>query len=109
MEMQDLLNGRCGWCGTDSLYVKYHDEEWGRLVTDDRLLFEFLTLESAQAGLSWITILRKRERYRKAFYDSHLEYFKLADTYILFDYQNRNPLNQEARVCKVEIDKVRIK
>ena len=69
MEMQDLLNGRCGWCGTDSLYVKYHDEEWGRLVTDDRLLFEFLTLESAQAGLSWITILRKRERYRKAFYD----------------------------------------
>ena len=68
MEMQDLLNGRCGWCGTDSLYVKYHDEEWGRLVTDDRLLFEFLTLESAQAGLSWITILRKRERYRKAFY-----------------------------------------
>ena len=69
MEMQDLLNGRCGWCCTDSLYVKYHDEEWGRLVTDDRLLFEFLTLESAQAGLSWITILRKRERYRKAFYD----------------------------------------
>lgn len=69
MEMQDLLNGRCGWCGTDSLYVKYHDEEWGRLVTDDRLLFEFLTLESAQAGLSWITILRKREGYRKAFYD----------------------------------------
>ena len=69
MEMQDLLNGRCGWCGTDSLYVKYHDEEWGRLVTDDRLLFEFLTLESAQAGLSWITILRKRERYRKVFYD----------------------------------------
>ena len=67
--MQDLLNGRCGWCGTDSLYVKYHDEEWGRLVTDDRLLFEFLTLESAQAGLSWITILRKREGYRKAFYD----------------------------------------
>lgn len=67
--MQDLLNGRCGWCGTDSLYVKYHDEEWGRLVTDDRLLFEFLTLESAQAGLSWITILRKRERYRKVFYD----------------------------------------
>ena len=46
MEMQDLINGRCGWCGTDSLYVKYHDEEWGKLVTDDRRLFEFLTLES---------------------------------------------------------------
>ena len=49
--------------------MKYHDEEWGRLVTDDRKLFEFLVLESAQAGLSWITILRKREGYRKAFCD----------------------------------------
>lgn len=56
--MQDLTNGRCGWCGTDELYVKYHDEEWGEPVTDDRTLFEFLVLESAQAGLSWITILR---------------------------------------------------
>lgn len=64
---QDLINGRCGWCGTDPLYVKYHDEEWGRLVTDDAALFEFLVLESAQAGLSWITILRKREGYRRAF------------------------------------------
>ena len=68
MEMQDLINGRCGWCGTDDLYIKYHDEEWGRLVTDDRLLFELFTLESAQAGLSWITILRKREGYRRAFH-----------------------------------------
>lgn len=65
--MEDLVNGRCGWCGTDEQYVKYHDEEWGRLVTDDRTLFEFLVLESAQAGLSWITILKKREGYRKAF------------------------------------------
>ena len=65
--MQDIINGRCGWCGTDELYVKYHDEEWGRLVTDDRTLFEFLVLESSQAGLSWITILKKREGYRKAF------------------------------------------
>jgi len=61
--MQDIINGRCGWCGTDELYVNYHDKEWGRLVTDDDTLFEFLVLESAQAGLSWITILRKRERY----------------------------------------------
>lgn len=60
---------RCPWCGNDPLYVKYHDEEWGRPVTDDRRLFEFLTLESAQAGLSWITILRKREGYRRAFHD----------------------------------------
>ena len=67
--MQDIVNERCGWCGTDELYVKYHDEEWGRLVTDDKKLFEFLVLESAQAGLSWITILRKREGYREAFCD----------------------------------------
>ncbi len=58
---------RCGWCGTDPLYVRYHDEEWGREVVDDRVLFEFLVLESAQAGLSWLTILRRRENYRKAF------------------------------------------
>lgn len=58
--MQDIVNGRCGWCGTDELYVKYHDQEWGNLVTDDKTLFEFLVLESAQAGFSWITILRKR-------------------------------------------------
>lgn len=58
---------RCQWCGTDPLYVKYHDEEWGKLVSDDAVMFEFLVLESAQAGLSWITILRKRENYRKAF------------------------------------------
>ena len=58
---------RCGWCGTDPLYVSYHDEEWGVPVHDDHRLFEFLLLEGAQAGLSWITILRKREAYRRAF------------------------------------------
>lgn len=58
---------RCPWCGTDPLYVKYHDEEWGKEVHDDKVLFEFLILESAQAGLSWITVLRKRENYREAF------------------------------------------
>ncbi len=58
---------RCSWCGTDSLYTKYHDEEWGRVVNDDKTFFEFLVLESAQAGLSWITILRRRENYRNAF------------------------------------------
>lgn len=64
---------RCPWCGDDPLYVKYHDEEWGRLVTDDHILFEFLTLESAQAGLAWITILRKREGYREAFHNFDVE------------------------------------
>jgi DNA-3-methyladenine glycosylase I len=58
---------RCGWSGTDPLYVRYHDEEWGVPVHDDRTLFEFLILEGAQAGLSWITILRKRDAYRDAF------------------------------------------
>jgi DNA-3-methyladenine glycosylase I len=58
---------RCAWAGTDPLYVAYHDEEWGVPVHDDRLLFEFLVLEGAQAGLSWITILRKRDAYRRAF------------------------------------------
>jgi DNA-3-methyladenine glycosylase I len=58
---------RCAWAGTDPLYVRYHDEEWGRPVHDDRRLFELLTLEGAQAGLSWLTILRKRENYRRAF------------------------------------------
>lgn len=60
---------RCGWCGTDPLYIKYHDEEWGKPVHDDQVLFEFLILEGAQAGLSWITILRRREGYRAAFAD----------------------------------------
>src|SRR5437868_2206133 len=58
---------RCGWAGSDELYCRYHDEEWGVPVYEDQKLFEFLVLESAQAGLSWITILRKRENYRKAF------------------------------------------
>jgi len=60
---------RCSWCGNDPLYIKYHDEEWGKLVKDDHVLFEFLILEGAQAGLSWITILRRRESYRNAFAD----------------------------------------
>jgi len=58
---------RCGWSGSDPLYVRYHDEEWGVPVHDDRTLFEFLILEGAQAGLSWLTILRKRDAYREAF------------------------------------------
>jgi DNA-3-methyladenine glycosylase I len=58
---------RCHWPGEDPLYQKYHDEEWGKPIADDQTLFEFLLLESAQAGLSWITILRRRKNYRKAF------------------------------------------
>lgn len=58
---------RCGWCGDDPLYRHYHDSEWGVPLHDDQSLFEFLILEGAQAGLSWITVLRKRENYRTAF------------------------------------------
>jgi DNA-3-methyladenine glycosylase I len=58
---------RCAWVSEEPLYVAYHDEEWGVPVHDDRLLFEFLVLEGAQAGLSWLTVLKKRESYRKAF------------------------------------------
>jgi DNA-3-methyladenine glycosylase I len=67
---------RCAWCGQDELYMKYHDEEWGKPVYDDHVLFEFLILETFQAGLSWITILRKRENFRKAF--DKFDYKKVA-------------------------------
>jgi DNA-3-methyladenine glycosylase I len=68
---------RCEWAGSDPLYIEYHDTEWGVPVRNDTTLFEFLTLESAQAGLSWITILRKRENYRKAF--ANFDPKKVAD------------------------------
>jgi DNA-3-methyladenine glycosylase I len=64
---ESIMIHRCEWCGNDPLYVAYHDEEWGVPAHDDRLLFELLILEGAQAGLSWSTILKKRENYRKAF------------------------------------------
>jgi len=62
-----MMMTRCSWCGEDPLYVEYHDKEWGVPVRDDRTLFEMLVLDGAQAGLSWITILRKRTAYREAF------------------------------------------
>jgi DNA-3-methyladenine glycosylase I len=68
---------RCKWCGSDPLYVAYHDEEWGVPVHEDRRLFEMLTLEGAQAGLSWLTILKKREGYRRAF--DAFDYEKIAE------------------------------
>lgn len=63
----DVVMRRCSWCEKDEIYMKYHDEEWGVPVFDDRKQFEFLVLESAQAGLSWLTILKKRKGYRKAY------------------------------------------
>lgn len=70
------MSERCPWAGTDPLYIRYHDEEWGVPSHDDRHLFEMLLLEGAQAGLSWITILRKRGNYRRLFQDFDAE--KLA-------------------------------
>ena len=71
-----MIKKRCGWCTTDPVYIEYHDKEWGRPVHDEGLLFEFLILEGAQAGLSWLTVLKKRENYRKAF--DHFEAAKIA-------------------------------
>ncbi len=68
---------RCNWAGSDEIYIKYHDEEWGIPTHDDKELFEMLVLESFQAGLSWITILKKRENFKKAFDDFDVE--KVAD------------------------------
>jgi DNA-3-methyladenine glycosylase I len=65
----DLARPRCPWAGKDPLYLAYHDEEWGVPLHDDRALFELLILEGAQAGLSWLTVLKKRENYRKAFHN----------------------------------------
>ena len=68
-----MTTKRCTWCGEDPLYISYHDEEWGVPVRDDKTLFEFLILEGAQAGLAWITVLRKREGYRALFDDFSVE------------------------------------
>ena len=98
---------RCAWAGTDPLYIKYHDEEWGVPLHDDRRLFEMLILEGAQAGLSWITILRKRPAYRKAFdnfdpakvarYDAKKKRALLADAGIV-----RNRLKIDAAVSNAQ-------
>jgi len=70
------MTNRCFWVNKDQLYIDYHDNEWGKPVYDDETLFEFLLLETFQAGLSWITILRKRENFREAF--DHFNYKKIA-------------------------------
>ncbi|MCD6543229.1 MAG: DNA-3-methyladenine glycosylase I [Flavobacteriaceae bacterium] len=85
---------RCSWCGEDSLYVQYHDKEWGTPVYDDDKLFEFLILETFQAGLSWITVLRKRENFREAF--DHFDYQKIAK----YDDKKYNELLQNAGIIR---------
>lgn len=85
---------RCGWCVGDPLYEAYHDEEWGVPIKDDTSLFEFLILETFQAGLSWITILRKRENFRRAF--DQFDYRKIAQ----YDQGKVNTLLQDVGIVR---------
>lgn len=85
---------RCGWCEGDEVYEAYHDLEWGVPVRNDETIFEFLVLETFQAGLSWITILRKRENFREAF--DHFDYEKIA----LYDQVKKDELLQNAGIIR---------
>ncbi len=85
---------RCSWSISDPLYIKYHDQEWGVPVHDDRKIFEFLVLEGAQAGLSWLTVLKKRENYRKAF--DGFDYKKIAK----YDGSKINKLLQDPGIIR---------
>ena len=88
---------RCGWCSSNDLYKKYHDEEWGVPVYEDQKLFEFLILETFQAGLSWITILRKRENFKFAFDD--FDYKKVA----LYSEVKIQQLRQDAGIIRNQL------
>ncbi|MBN2237947.1 MAG: DNA-3-methyladenine glycosylase I [Bacteroidales bacterium] len=99
MANSESLN-RCAWAGNDPLYQKYHDEEWGVPVYDDQTLFEFLLLETFQAGLSWITILRKRENFRQAF--DQFDYQKIA----VYDEKKESELMENAGIIR---NKLKIK
>lgn len=98
--MKFSVKKRCTWCGNDPLYMLYHDEEWGVPVYDDITLFEFLILETFQAGLSWITILRKRENFRKAF--DNFDYKKIAN----YDEDKYNLLLEDTGIIR---NKLKIK
>ncbi|MBF6607114.1 MAG: DNA-3-methyladenine glycosylase I [Flavobacterium sp.] len=93
--MQDKI--RCKWCVGDPLYEEYHDKEWGRPVRDDSVLFEFLILETFQAGLSWITILRKRENFRNAF--RNFDYQKISG----FDEEKITELMNDAGIIRNQL------
>ena len=95
-----MNKNRCSWCGEDPLYVKYHDNEWGVPVYDDSNLFEFLILETFQAGLSWITILKKRENFKKAF--DNFDYHKISK----YDNKKFDELIQDTGIIR---NKLKIK
>ncbi|SDB64374.1 DNA-3-methyladenine glycosylase I [Flavobacteriaceae bacterium MAR_2010_188] len=92
--MEENDKHRCGWCKGDELYETYHDQEWGVPVYEDDKIFEFLILETFQAGLSWITILRKRENFREAF--DNFDYKKIAD----YDEEKYEELIQNAGIIR---------
>ncbi|MCF6296303.1 MAG: DNA-3-methyladenine glycosylase I [Flavobacteriaceae bacterium] len=89
-----MIKHKCGWCVGDPLYETYHDKEWGVPVYDDDTLFEFLILETFQAGLSWITVLRKRENFRKAF--DNFDYKKITQ----YDQKKIDTLLQDAGIIR---------
>lgn len=95
-----MTKKRCGWCKGDHLYEIYHDSEWGVPVYEDNILFEFLTLEIFQAGLSWITVLRKREGFRKAF--DFFEIYKIASYDIIKEDELYNNTNIIRNVLKIK-------
>ncbi|WP_105614494.1 DNA-3-methyladenine glycosylase I [Vallitalea okinawensis] len=95
---------RCGWVTDDPLYMDYHDHEWGQPVHDDRTHFEFLVLESAQAGLSWITILRKRENYREAYDNFQPEIVATYDTSKLDSLLNNAGIVRNRRKIEASIN-----
>lgn len=88
------MQHRCQWCGNDPLYITYHDQQWGVPVHDDQHLFEMLTLEGAQAGLNWLTILKKRENYRQAF-----DYFDV-DTIAAYGQADSNRLLADSGIVR---------
>jgi DNA-3-methyladenine glycosylase I len=85
---------RCEWCGDNEIYCRYHDEEWGQPITDDTTLFEFITLEGAQAGLNWLTILKRRDNYRRAFADF------AVDRVAAFDQKDVHRLLQDSGIIR---------
>ena len=89
-----MNKNRCSWAGPEEIYIRYHDEEWGVATHDDRELFEMLVLESFQAGLSWITILKKRENFKKAF--DNFDVVKVAN----YDDKKVNKLRENAGIIR---------
>jgi DNA-3-methyladenine glycosylase I len=99
---------RCGWCGTDELYCRYHDTEWGVPVFDDQKLFETLILETFQAGLSWITVLRKRESFRKAFLNFDPEKMAIMNENSVFELMQDPGIIRNSAKIKAAVNNAKI-